>query len=382
MPRQDDKSSLTQFFLMLTLALYSPALGMSAGIFTGSMDKNVWLSPLFGGIIAIPVVFCIFYIRKNFKSKPFYTILQNLLGKALGSVFLVLTLLCLMLLAVLYVRFFSEQMGASMYAYAQNTLTIVLCAVCGLFLFFGLRPMARMSQLMIPIILIQLGILLLVLFGEFSLSRLAPIASAQLKDVIVCSFGGVFILSMVCTLLFLNDRTVPKKREGRSFLLFLVLLTGGMFALSMGLVGYYGNEILSFFYTPPITAISEVFSIKPLTGLSAVFVSAWILSDIMGVFLLCYIIITLLRQLFHLDDMRFLIPVFTLCLLLASLIISKDPHDISSLIVNIAVPAALCLFGLLPVALAILQKIKSKRGKGGGPVLTKTARAPVKEEEK
>lgn len=363
MPHTTDKSSLTQFFLLLTLALYTPAMGLTAGIFSGDTSRNVWVSPLLGGIIAIPTVFCIWYLRRKYPGKCFFSLLTDLCGKWIGRILLILLILLCMLLAVLYLRFFSEQMGAAMFAYTQNTPVIILSLVCALFLFFGLRPMARMSQLIFPILLLQFGVLVVMLYTHFSVDRLTPIAADQLPDIFRSSLGGGAVLAFLCTLLFMNERTAAGKKEGRSFWLFLVLVTAGMFVLALGLTGFYGNEILSLFYSPPITAVSEVFSADPLTGLTAFFVFAWILSDMMGLFLLCYISLHLIRQFAGVDDTRFLIPVFTFSLLFAALLISNNPYDVSLLISHIALPGILLLFGALPILLAILRKIRGKQNR-------------------
>ena len=117
---------------------------VSTGISNAALEESVWKEEL----TACSGAYTIYMAVDNeltsttdgfYKSYEEFKSLNSVFGIAkiaviaAAVILLILLILLCMLLAVLYLRFFSEQMGAAMFAYTQNTPVIILSLICALF---------------------------------------------------------------------------------------------------------------------------------------------------------------------------------------------------------------------------------------------------------
>lgn len=349
------KMTSRQACLLTVTMLFSPAVRLFSAYLSDAGGKSGWLAPLLAGGLA---ALFFFVLRPLLKTGKNYTImLKDVFGTVISRVLLVLYALWGIFLTALLLRYYAQRLTGTVYATTDMTVfVLVLAALCAWALSRGFVTVARMNEILLPVILLVSVPMLVLLSRTVSWEALLPVrADASLMHVTVyclASFGYATLL------LFWNDDLVDRAQTGRRYLFCLALISGlccWLFLCVLGNLGPYLPAKLSY---PFFAAVKEISVGEFLQHIEALTVTLWILSDFAAVAVLGETTLKTLGALASVHDPRPLaVPLFLLCAALA-LILGHNGQELEQLSQNLFVPANLVMLFGIPTLTCLVMKMK------------------------
>ncbi|MDA7027852.1 spore germination protein [Bacillus sp. CLL-7-23] len=176
---------------------------------------DVWLTLVFGGIIALTAGFFMIKLNKQYPEKTFYEYTQDITGKWIG--YLIGFVFASYLLAhagfqirsMLEITLFFLLEGTPRWAPAMIFIWVGLYLALG-----GINSIARLVQIVFPITVILFLLVILMSFGIFELDNLRPVLGQGILPVLkgvkvtALSFSGLEIVLVLMPFMAQRDKSM------------------------------------------------------------------------------------------------------------------------------------------------------------------------------
>ncbi|AKL96012.1 spore germination protein KB [Clostridium aceticum] len=347
-------------FLFLTIT-FSPAIRLIA-TYTSQVAKEAsWLSPLVSLMIFIPVVLMMQSVYKNYKDISYMEVMNHILGRIMGKIVLVIYMLWTTAIIALYTRYYSERIVSSIFPNVNMSIfIIVMILLVALVLRTGITVIARMNEIILPIIVFIFFALILFTFPSIDVKNLMPVSSDSIWPIAKASMSINAILSYFFIVFFISDKISSKENIKKVGIQTIIFLTITNTILIVSTVGSLGYSITQRIPLPFLIVVKQISLFDILQKLEPVVVVMWISSDFVIIVVFTYIVLQMIKSLFNLSDTKPLINIFLIFIYIFSLYICNSRFELEQFSAKVFTPVNVVLFIILPFLIFAVGKIRKK----------------------
>jgi len=315
-------------------------------------------------IAAIPAIFLIYMynnIFSKYSDKSLDEIFEIAVGKFAGKVIVVFYILWVLLLFVLYLRYFCERFLSTILV--DTPIEFMLIVMLG-FLFYivknDIEVFARMSELFVFAFFGIFILVFLIMLPDIKLSNLYPVTIYDTSSILLSSVTVFSLTSYLTYIFFLGNKMNHKetiKKQGLKFVLFNTAI-GVMLIISV--IGVLGSSITPKFPIPYFTVIKSIEILNTIERVESIFIAIWVINDCIILGLFAYILLSLLQRTFNLNNPRIFIAPLMFFSYIAAMYIASSSVELHEFSQKVAVNFNLIGSTLIPIIVYIIGKIRKR----------------------
>lgn len=352
------KISLRQTLLLYLTLIFSPSIRF-VPTYTAYIAKQAsYLMPIAAFLSLIIMFLLLDKTIKKYGDKPITDIINLVIGKTAGKALLIMYALWILLMTALLTRYYGERLVTSIFPDTNINLFIAVMLIIVLIaLRSGIITLARMNEIINPIIGIVFFLLILFLLPQIRIRNLVPISYIDIMPVLKSSLGTISLWGYIFYFFLISDEISNKKKLMRLGLYSSLYITFYTIVLLVAVIGSLGTSVtekspLSFMSAVKLISVFDI-----LEKIESLVVIVWVLADFVLITTLSHIILKLIKKIFDLKDEKPLINIFILLLYFLALFITVKKFDLerfSSTVANIGdivftliIPPIILLMGLM-----------------------------------
>ncbi|NHM28387.1 GerAB/ArcD/ProY family transporter [Desulfofundulus sp. TPOSR] len=354
------KISGLQMVYLLINVVGATALVFLPGFTASIVERDAWVTPVLATLPGFYVILVITALGRRFPDRTIVQYIEKLLGPWLGKIIAFFYVLFFLHVNGVIVREFGELVAAAIMPQTpQVVFSALMVAVCSYGVYHGLEVVARVMELIYPLMLILFGLILILVSGHMQPANLFPMLQHDFKTIIRASLnpiawrGEVFLLGMFFPYLARPDLA---RRNGiiavaaiGLILTINALACTAVFDVSTGRFNFATFELVRL-------AGFGTF----LTRLDAIWIIIWIVGIFGKIALFHYAAIMGTVQLLRLKDHRTVIVPLSILLIALSLSQFKNLTEMVAWINGPWIPYAFLFEMGIPTFLLLLAFLREK----------------------
>ena len=359
---ENRKITLLETAILFVVVTYTPNIRFITKMTAKYAQQAAWLVPVASIIVFIPLVWVLNKLLRGFKGAPFTEMLNRAFGKVAGKIISVVTLIWLMILLGLYIKYAGEKLVSSTYVGADlRILIFLLVVVVGIILRAGIHVLTRMTKIILLVALAQfLLICAMLLFMDFSMENVTPISTQDIVPVLTTVRFPMTIMAYIMFILVFNDKIdLGKKSLSKlNYTMSFEVLTNVILILSV--LGFFGYELTDKLAFPFLSAVRNIEVTGGTTGLESLSVAIWVAMEFVTISFFTYLIVRLIKNIFGLNNET---PVLTAVLAFGyffAIYICNDVFELAEFSEYIVSPMNIALGFVVPVLLFVTAKIRKQ----------------------
>lgn len=360
-----EKIDSSQFFIVSLLYTLGSAIIFIPHIVIKHAQQNAWIASLLALAIGLLPLCLYFKMNQRFPNNTFIQILEATFGKIGGKIVGFITITGFHLyLTVMTFRDFGDFVFIHLLPETPlHVILILLVIVVTYATKEGLEVIARVGQILVPIVIFLFLLSCVLLLENSDKNNLLPLLDDGWKPVIratIPNIGFPFLEAFVLLILF----SYVKPREKLDKSMFLGVAIGGfmiVIAVTFSLL-VFGVEYSSAKIYVPYLLGAEINIANVIQRIEVIIASIWIVSIFIKICILFLTTVMGIQQLFNSSNYR--IYVLPLALLIIPLSMMVMPNMSYWAIIENLWPFYAALFAVcLPVVVLIVSSFKRKQGK-------------------
>jgi spore germination protein len=236
-----------------------------------------WASLIIGHILAIVAVLIMIKLGNRFKGQTFIEYSQIITGSVIGSFLSLVAVIFWILITSRIVRAFADVV--KIFLLPRTPVEIIILAMLLLSVYVarhGLEPIARMLEILFPILFLATGFIVIFAIPEIDLTNLQPVLASGFKPIALSGIKHALSLEGIeMFLLLLPFMLVPQRawKVGVLGLTVNMLLRITVFVIT---VGVFGMHTKSFLW--PMSILAKFLQVPGgiLERLEIVFIAFWV----------------------------------------------------------------------------------------------------------
>lgn len=348
----------------ISVILYSVIVGYTVT----SLPKNIakkagtasWLVLLIGTIIFIFITYIITFLQYVYEGKTIYEYGQQLVGKFLTHVFLILYLVYFFTYFTMFVRGASESIKATILVKTPIIyLCIIFLIVIGYALIKGINVIARACEIYVTIITLGYILIFFLLATQGQLVNIRPlfVASDIVKYFKAIPSTSLPFLGMEI-LLFIPISQSENKNIYRHTLVMIGLIGILYIYIVESVISVVGVELVVMLNSPVVSALKgiDIYSLEFIRRIDGIYFIFRLMNLSCGISIWGYGIIVILNRIFKSVNYNFMVII----IIFISIIVSQIPKTmfIIELIIKYNSYLGIVLAFVIPVILFIITKVK------------------------
>lgn len=356
-----DKITAGQTLKLLLCLCFSPAIRAIPAFEAQFAKQAGWVAPM---VAFLPLLILIFTFDKLFtayENQSYTDIIYDILGKFFGNILLFIYVVGLSILLALYTRYYTAKLSIALTATSRMELNIiVLMIIVYLVLRYGLVIMARMSEVIFVIINISFCIIFILSMNNIKIDNLIPISYLDIIPIMRASYPITGLWSYFTFLCFFADRIEDRqnlKKVGTKYVTYLVIST---ILLSIMVIGSIGYSVTSRSPIPFFVAVKNISLFGAIERIEAIVVTQWIATDFILIAVFLYVILDIIKRIFCVDDIRYLIKISLVFFYLFSFYIAYTIFELRQFSIEVATHLNFILCFVIPIVIYLVGKIRKK----------------------
>lgn len=346
--------------LLLTLTIILSRNVETLGYNTVSIAKQAsWLSPLVSFAVFIAFIFILNDIYKKHSDSSFMEIVYSVIGKIPGKILVLFYSLFLVLFLSLHIRYYAERLTSAVNPYINmNFLILIMLTSAAIILRSGIVTIARMNEIIIIVVLA-------VFFGTFFLAMpnmnvkfITPISTMDIIPIIKGSIFSTSFFGYIFFMFFISEQINNKEKmikQGIIFSAFLLMLS---MSYSGAMLALYSPSLVVRLLEPGSTSIKLISIFSAFAGVEPLGITLWIMADFILIAVLVYIILSMIKSVFCLADIKPFISVFLVIEFFLSIIISSNRFELDNLWITVMTPVSCVLEFGVPLFIYVVGKVR------------------------
>lgn len=360
MTADKERISMKQaIFLFLTIT-FSPAIRLIPAFGASEAKQAAWLAPLVSCIALALLVILLQRMVKN-KSGSFMEIIYDVAGTVMGKILIMLYLIWVTILLAMYVRYYAERIVSTIFPDTSISVFIIAMLVFVAYVLHdGIVSIARMNEIIFPVIVVIFFILGLFILPKVEVDNLLPVSSLDILPVLKASTGLTAIWVYLLFLFFIGDKIKHKektKKAGIQAAVFLLIANFVLLAMTIGTLGYSVAERLPL---PFMITVKQISVFEILQKIESVVVTLWIASDFIIITVFAYIALQMMKSLFKLSETKPLINIYLVLIYFLTLYLAKSIFELEDFSRIVAIPVNILLGFIMPFIIFAVAKVRRK----------------------
>ncbi len=352
-----NKISMRQALMIIVGMVFSPAVRLFSSFVSGRGDQSSWIAPIFSGVFMILFIFVLWWLIK--RNRNFYQHLEYSFGTKISKFLGVIYVVWGILLTSVQMRYYAQRVASTIYT--EIGMDIFVLAMVGIIIYAlrkGINVIARMNELLLPMIIVVSVILLAFLTPDIETKVLVPIYDwKSLTHVAVFNLGSFGYLTFV--LFFLDEINDREKFRKQAIIgtISVTLFTVWMFVTVIGTLGPHIIEKLPY---PFFAVVKQISLGEFLQHIEAFVITLWILSDFILITFIGAATIKIIGNITRSNDTKeFIFPYFALCATLVP-VMGRTNYELEILSEKVFIPLNIILLFIIPFIIFLSGLIKEK----------------------
>lgn len=261
----------------------------------------------------------------------------------------------------LYVRYFAERFLATMLPNTPlNFFTITILAVVFYTLRGGIVNISRTIEFLFLAFTIVLVVLFLLSIPNIEIINLFPVTHYDILPLIKSSYFNIGIWSSFTFTFFFGDRINDKehiKRFGLQTTVYLAIIT---LMILIQTIGVYGFSAIRRVSIPYIFVIKGIKILETIERIESVVIASWVIIDFTAISFYTYIIVSIIKSLFSLSEVKSLVSPVTMFAFVFSQYIVNNRFELERFSENIIIPVNIVFGFILPLIILTIGKLRKK----------------------
>jgi spore germination protein KB len=324
-------------------------------------NQAAWLSPLIALLPTLIVIYILDSIFKHYKTESLTEIFEDIMSKPLGMLIVFLYFIWSTILVALYMRYDAERLTGSIYPNIHYIFFIIFTLLqIAYALRADLTVIARMGEIIAPIIFILFTFLILLLLPMIRHDTILPISYVDAVPVVMASRGASGIYLYYFLLFFLSDKISHKNKLKTQSIKTIIMLVAATIVMLISIIGIMGSSVVQRIPIPFLVAVKQISIMKSIQNIESIAVAMWLMADFILVSALIIVSLNIIKTLFRLSNIKLLQNIYILMIYILSLGISDNKMDLETFSQYIMIPLN-HVFGLLiPIVLFATGKIRKR----------------------
>lgn len=355
------KISTRQVFFMLFVLTFTPSVRALAPYVAGEAKQAGWVACFTVLFFFLILIYAIHRIVSKYRKENFVEIACDILGRVLGRALTLAYIIWFTLVGGIYFRIFADRMLSSVYPstdIAMFLLTMTL--LLALTLKRGIVPVARMGELLFPILLGVFIFICITILPRIKLTNLLPISYLDILPILKGSFKVLAINAYAVILLLFSGIINDKENTARLGLkagLFLAVAQTTLVAVIFTSVGL--TIALKSSYTF-LMAAKDISLFNIIERVESLILAVWVISDFILLAVFIYAVLHLSKHLFGLSGEKPLLNVYLVLFSALGFYVCRSIFRMEELLESTILPGNLILLYVMPLFLFTVAKVRGK----------------------
>ncbi|MFA6808142.1 MAG: endospore germination permease [Eubacteriales bacterium] len=356
-----DKISIRQAMLIYIILTYTPSIRFLSGFTAVKAGQAGWLCVAVGMIPILLLITMYQAVYLKYSKESFMEIIIDVLGKYVGYFIVIIYLLGMELYLVTEVRYYAERITVTIYPNVDiRTFIIAILILAVIILRSGLVPIARMSEIILYILVGMFLFFNLLVIKEISIINLTPVSYKDVLPVINGSMGLTGINVTVVFLFMFSDQINGMenlKKMGFRVLLFLIIVQSLTVIVNIGTVGktMAARSTLLF-----LIVIKNINIYEIVERLESIFMITWIFADLLSAVIVTYGILKIIKFLFGMSEVKPIINIMVISIYLGSLWVVSNLFELQNILYNVFIYINVIMGFVVPTIIFCVGRIRSK----------------------
>ncbi|MEC1261931.1 spore germination protein [Bacillus swezeyi] len=358
---QQDKITVSQTVIIVTnFLLGTGILILPRTSVEAVKTPDVWLSVIFGGLVAIMAGFIMVELSREYPGKTFYQYSRDIIGKWMGGVISLLFICYFLATSGFQVRSVTEVIQFFLLGETPIWATAMIFLWCGIYLLVGgINPLARLYEIVFPITVLIFLTVVFMSAGIFDVDNLRPVLGKGITPAIqgikttTLAYTGIEVVMIIIPFMKKPDKAFKAALIGVCFSVIFYAITVIMVIGALSIDGVSTR-------TWPTLDLMRSFELPGLIfeRFESLLLVIWIMQLFANFTISCYVAALGLSQLFKINIqplLYILLPVVYL--------IAMTPKNINHLfqLGDLIGDSAIYLFGLTPLVLLAISNVRRKK---------------------
>lgn len=357
----NNKITARQTVIIFLVSTLSAAIRLFPSETAEISEEAAWLTPL---VAVLPLSLIFFVLDRIFRDSSYSNLgefFEAALGKIIGKALLTVFLLWSLILFMLYIRYYADRLLSSIFTgtdirfFLLIMMLLVFMAARGRVVVF-----ARFAELAFIAFFSFMFIFFIMLIPSIKIENILPITYYDIIPVVKASYSVAGIWCYLPLLFFFGDDITNKNQikdyKGKT----AVLLAVTCILLILTVVGSIGPKViqrmpLPFFNAVKIIAISQLFE-----RMESVLLSIWVASDFVVISAFAYIIIGICKQLFGINQGKYLSAPLALLGYSGSLYLAASRFELHLFSNKFGLPMNIITCIIIPFIVMVIGKLRRK----------------------
>lgn len=366
MDSEKGKISIMQATILYLVLGYTALLRRTPGYAAEKAGQAGWLIPF----LSIPVFtllgFLFNSLYKGYKGRSISLngIIMDVFGKPLGTMAAAAYLFYMTLLTGFMMRLYTERLLSTIFPQTNiNVFIIIMLILVSAALHYGLTVIARMSEIIFPVLLISFLMLTVAIIPQIDLYMITPVS---INDVLPVAEGSLIVTSVLShysLLFFFSDRiNINKNNIKKSSILVSIYLgiLNPIFFISC--IGSLSPMVVANSSFPYLAVIKNIKLFSIIEKIEPVVITLWIMSDFIFISILIYISLKIMKELFGLKRVSSLKNIYLIFIYVFTLFFALNAFELDRFSGSLMIYIALFFQVIIPILLLITGKIRRRGG--------------------
>ena len=357
--------SLKQIFAILVLSRILEALTflpiIGAGSYGGNAGRDVWISMLLAMPMSLSAMGLILYLGNKHKGKTLIEYMQTLLGSLPGRILGLLYIWFFLQSAAMVLRDIGELFTNTVMI--ETPILVLIIAVSVIVIVVvrgGPETIGRMSELILPIVLISLLLVSIFILPEVDIRYFLPVMAGGMNPVFISALYALSrqteLLIFAMTLPYISNKTkaiwyaAAAVVFSNSLIVLVIIIVGGVFTISQADT----HVVFEFFSVLRLISIGDF-----LERIDAIALAVWMGAGVIRASAFIYCTVLGSSQVFCLKDYRSsIVPLLSMAVPL-SILLYDNTREQAEYVGGSDGPYSLFFLVVIPVFLLFVHIIKS-----------------------
>lgn len=357
----NNKVSVKQLIIVIVVMIISPTVRFLPAYAAKHAAEAGWVTPWAAMPPVIVTIYFIHGIFKKYQDKNAAEVVKDILGKYVGTAALIVHFIWLLLLCSFFIRFSAERLVSSIYPNVDiNLFIIITIMVISYIIRSGETSIARMGEILLPILLIVIAFIMLLLLPNIRADALLPISFSDTIPIIKGSFGTLSVFGYLFVIFFFSENIVGKQNTKKLFIKGTIVLQIMIFMVLFTAFGILGSSVIVRAPIPFLVTVKQISIADTIENFESVVVATWMLSDALLISTFFIILLNIAKGIFKLSDTKNFINIFAILLYLLANGIAKSRLELDIFAITVLISINIVIGYGTPALLFIVGKLRHK----------------------
>lgn len=366
---KNDKISMYQLMVIFAVCMVVPIVRAFPIRISELCGVSSWFVAL---IIIIPSVILILLEHKllnNFKDKEGKNIkihsasdlLDRVYGKYIGSLLKVLYLLWSIMLAGLELRLFGERLISTTFIFAPLKFFLITMLVVVFFLARGkVSSFGRFAEIIFELFLVIFGFICISAVSNIDIQNVWPVTFNRIDKISLAVIEGFSVFNVISLSAFLGDY-VDDMKNYKKYGIYTAILSGVVGSLVMFVTtGTFSSKLVEILPQPFFMALKMINLFNVIERIEAVFITFWLVADLMIVLYYIFISSNICKLEFKLSSRKLAVTPIVFIVYILALLLAKNYFTLEILSNHIVMKFNLILGAIFPVFTYVIAKLRKQ----------------------